>query len=138
MIVEERATPATARRTTIVLADDHRIVRSSLRFLLEADEEFEVVAEAGEVEEAVRKVRAYKPQVLVLDLGMPGIDGYEVIRRVKEMPGTADMLVVALTGWGQAEDRRRTAEAGFDCHVVKPLESKTLAELLAKLDASVL
>ena len=75
--------------TTIVLADDHTIVRSALRVLLDAEQAFEVVAEAGDADEAVRKVRAYKPKVLVLDLSMPGGPSLARIPDVREAsPGT--------------------------------------------------
>ena len=69
---------------TIVLADDHTIVRSALRALLEDETEFSVVAEAGDVEEAVRKVLAYKPAVIVLDLSMPGGSSLAAIPRMRE------------------------------------------------------
>ena len=126
MIVEERATPATARRTTIVLADDHRIVRSSLRFLLEADDEFQVVAEAGEVEEAVRKVRAYKPQVLVLDLGMPGGSGLAAIpRMLSTSPQTA---IVVLTMEDEPRFAREALRMGALGFVLKEAADTELVE----------
>ena len=62
---------------------------------------------------------------------MPGMDGYEVARRLRQQPGLEKVVLVALTGWGQQEDRRRSAEAGFDHHLVKPPEPKALESLLA-------
>ena len=64
---------------------------------------------------------------------MPGMDGYEVARRVRQTPGLERTILAALTGWGQQEDRRRTAEAGFNHHLVKPPEPKALESVLAEL-----
>lgn len=71
--------------------------------------------------------------MVFLDIGMPGMDGYEVCRRLRQQPGSAAALLVALTGWGQDEDRRRACEAGFDHHAVKPIEPEALRQLLAPL-----
>jgi two-component system, NarL family, response regulator NreC len=95
------------RRTTIVLADDHTIVRRGLRMLLDAEDGLEVIAEAGDVREAVRKVRAYKPDVLVLDLSMPGGPSLEAIPDLRRAsPATA---IVMLT----MEDEPRFARAAL-------------------------
>jgi CheY-like chemotaxis protein len=75
------------------------------------------------------------PALILLDLGMPGMDGYEVVRRLADHPQRARMHIVALTGWGQAEDRQRTREAGFDEHLVKPAELESLEALLARVGA---
>ena len=72
---------------------------------------------------------------MFLDIGMPGMDGYEVARRLRQKPGLEKVVLAALTGWGQQEDRRRTAEAGFDHHLVKPPEPKVLERLLADLES---
>jgi CheY-like chemotaxis protein len=68
-----------------------------------------------------------------LDIGMPGMDGYEVARRLRQQPGLENVVLAALTGWGQREDRRRTKEAGFTQHLVKPPEPKAVDRLLAGL-----
>jgi CheY-like chemotaxis protein len=73
---------------------------------------------------------------VLLDLGLPRLDGYEVSRRIRAQEWGKHMVLVALTGWGQAEDRRRTREAGFDSHLVKPLNLDVLTELLQRLPAS--
>ncbi len=78
----------------------------------------------------------YQPSVVLLDIGMPGMDGYEVARRVRANPEWNDIVLVALTGWGQEEDRRRSAEAGFDRHLVKPVDPEVLRGLLSSLDKS--
>ena len=71
--------------------------------------------------------------MVFLDIGMPGMDGYEVARRMRQQPGLENVVLAALTGWGQQEDRRRTAEAGFDHHLVKPPEPKAVEDLLGRL-----
>jgi CheY-like chemotaxis protein len=82
---------------------------------------------------ALELARSVHPALVFLDIGMPGMDGYEVARRLRETPGLEKSVLAALTGWGQEEDRRRTAEAGFDHHLVKPAEPEALASLLASL-----
>ncbi|MGH7818834.1 MAG: response regulator [Candidatus Binatia bacterium] len=72
------------------------------------------------------------PDVVFLDLGLPGMDGYEVARRLRSEPRFASTVLVALTGYGQDEDRRRSEEAGFDHHLVKPVEPQAIESLLRK------
>ncbi len=67
---------------------------------------------------------------MLLDIGLPGMSGYEVARRLRELFGLGDVVLVALTGWGQEDDRRKTKEAGFDHHLVKPVGLKELQQLL--------
>jgi len=74
-----------------------------------------------------------RPHVVLLDLGLPGLDGYEVARRLRVDTSLAQPLLVAVTGWGGEEDRRKTREAGFDQHLVKPVDHALLAELLASV-----
>ena len=74
--------------------------------------------------------------MVFLDIGMPGMDGYEVARRMRQQPGLEKVVLAALTGWGQQEDRRRTAEAGFDHHLVKPPEPKAVEGVLAELKSA--
>ena len=71
--------------------------------------------------------------MLLLDLGMPGLSGFDVARRIRERPWGSGIVLVALTGWGQDEDRRRTAEAGFDHHVTKPVGPDTIETLIRTL-----
>jgi two-component system response regulator NreC len=118
--------------TKIVLADDHAIVRSALRALLEADGEFEVVAEAGEADEAVRKVLAYKPDVIVLDLSMPGGSSLTAIPRMLEASeGTA---VVVLTMENEPRFAREAFRAGALGFVLKEAAD---TELVAAVRAAV-
>jgi CheY-like chemotaxis protein len=86
--------------------------------------------------EAIRRAEEFRPEVLLLDIGMPGFDGYEVCRRIRRAPWSAGMKIVALTGWGHEEDRRRSAAAGFDRHLVKPVAPEQLVEILRQLALS--
>jgi CheY-like chemotaxis protein len=74
---------------------------------------------------------AFEPTAILLDIGMPGMNGYEVARHVRQHPLGTGILLVAMTGWGEDEDRCRTMEAGFDHHLVKPVDPLSLQELLA-------
>jgi CheY-like chemotaxis protein len=82
--------------------------------------------------EAVQAAATFRPAVVLLDIGMPKMNGYEAARYMRQQPWGKDILLVALTGWGQEDDRRRTLEAGFDHHLTKPVEPKVLEELLAE------
>lgn len=75
---------------------------------------------------ALTLISAWRPEVVLLDIGLPGMDGYEVAQRIGQLPWRKDLRVIALTGWGQATDRAHTAEAGFDAHLVKPVDLETL------------
>jgi CheY-like chemotaxis protein len=79
-------------------------------------------------------VSALRPEVVLLDIGLPGMDGYEVARQLRDLPGEPAPLLVAITGYGQPEDRRRSESAGFDVHLTKPVDPERLRELLADLD----
>jgi CheY-like chemotaxis protein len=80
---------------------------------------------------ALAAAQAERPDVVVLDLGMPGMDGFEVARRLRGQPGSDGVLLVALTGWAQEDDRRRCYEAGFDGHMPKPVEPDALRQFFA-------
>jgi CheY-like chemotaxis protein len=80
---------------------------------------------------ALSLLETYGPEIVLLDLGMPGMSGFEVAEQVRGRPEFDEVKLVALTGWGQDEDRRRTQEAGFDDHLVKPLTATALKQLLA-------
>jgi CheY-like chemotaxis protein len=79
---------------------------------------------------ALELVEGYRPEVVLLDIGMPGMDGYQVARRIRERSEFNGVTLVALTGWGQADDRRRTRAAGFDEHLVKPADLAVLQSVL--------
>jgi PAS domain S-box-containing protein len=80
--------------------------------------------------EALRAVPEYRPQIVLLDIGMPGLDGYEVARRLRAMDGGEALRIVAVTGWGQEADREKSRAAGFDLHLVKPVEPRELVRVL--------
>jgi CheY-like chemotaxis protein len=88
-----------------------------------------VTAHNGETALALMAERP--PSAVLLDIGMPGMNGYEVARRVRREPWSRDVVLIACTGWGQPEDRRRTQEAGFDYHLVKPGPPETVLQLLS-------
>jgi signal transduction histidine kinase len=83
---------------------------------------------------ALDAIDKYRPDVVLLDIGMPGMDGYEVAKRIRQHDAFDDVMLIALTGWGQADDRRRTREAGSDHHLVKPADIAALQALLVSLD----
>ena len=123
------ATPQVRRR--ILVADDNSDALESLATLLElgGHEVFSAANGALALESAERNL----PEVALLDIGMPKLDGYEVARRIRAQPWGRGITLVALTGWGQDSDRRRSGEAGFDSHLVKPLDLDKLTELLGRL-----
>jgi len=78
---------------------------------------------------------AYRPDLILLDIGMPRLNGYDTAKRIREQPWGEGVVLVALTGWGQEEDRRKSEQAGFDAHMTKPIEPAALEKLLATLRA---
>jgi CheY-like chemotaxis protein len=80
---------------------------------------------------ALTEAPDWRPEVVLLDIGLPGIDGYEVARRLRQEPVMAGALLIAMTGYGQERDRRMSSEAGFDHHLVKPVDPAVLQKLLA-------
>jgi PAS domain S-box-containing protein len=116
-------------RRRILVVDDNVDSASSLATLLElSGHETRTVHDGLS---AVEETLAFAPDVVLLDLGLPGIDGYEAARRIRTQPDGRSILIIAVTGWGQEEDRRRSREAGFDHHMVKPLRAAALEHLLA-------
>jgi CheY-like chemotaxis protein len=83
--------------------------------------------------EAVDAAERLHPDVILLDIGLPGVNGYEACRRIRERPWGKRILLVALTGWGKDEDRSLSRDAGFDAHMVKPVDHDALLKLLASL-----
>ena len=79
---------------------------------------------------AVDMAIAYQPDVVLLDIGLPGLDGFQVCQFLRKQAGTSQPLIIAMTGYGQEDDHRRSNEAGFDAHLVKPVDLETLQELL--------
>ena len=119
--------PTLARR--ILVVDDNRDAVDALAMMLRLNGSDVEVAYDGP--SGLATAQSFRPDAIVLDIGLPGMDGYEVARRLRMRPETADKLIVAVTGYGQKEDRERAHAAGFDHHLVKPIESETLIRLLA-------
>jgi CheY-like chemotaxis protein len=116
----------------VLIVDDNRDAADSLALLLESPVTEVRVAYDGLA--ALEALADFKPEVVVLDLGMPGMNGYETARRIREQPQGLDLPLIALTGWGQDADRRRRRRAGFDHHCVKPVDIDVLQTLLVSAD----
>ncbi|MBI3546197.1 MAG: PAS domain S-box protein [Gammaproteobacteria bacterium] len=122
----------TPRRVLVV--DDNRDAADSLGTLLKfLGADVQVVYDGANALEAVK---TYRPAVVLLDLGMPGMDGYEVARRIQQQPEFKDISLIALTGWSQEENRRETKMAGFDHHLIKPADVNALQALLISLESN--
>lgn len=128
---DETATGSFRRR--IVVADDNRDALDSLALLLECAGHEVYKAEDGT--EAVEMVLRHRPELALLDIGMPTLDGYQAARSIRQQFDSREVMLVAVSGWGQHEDMRRSRESGFDRHLVKPVTFETLAEVLALLPA---
>jgi PAS domain S-box-containing protein len=122
-----QARPLARRRVLVV--DDNTDAAQSLADLLGLLGHDARTAHDGEA--GVAAAEAFRPHLVLMDLGMPRLNGYDAARRIRAEPWGGGMVLVALTGWGQEDDRRRTAEAGFDRHLVKPVDPAALAGLLA-------
>jgi CheY-like chemotaxis protein len=111
------------------VVDDNRDAADSLGALFEM-ENFDV-STAYDGYAAVAAATQQQPDMIVMDLGMPGMDGYEAARLIRQQPGGETIQLVALTGWGQTDARRRTLDAGFDQHLIKPVDFDDLLRLAA-------
>lgn len=119
---------ASAMKRRILVVDDNEDSAESLaRYLRMSGHAVET---ANDGPSALHAAEQFRPEAILLDIGMPGLDGYAVARKIREEPWGRGILLVALTGWGQAEDRRRSWEAGFDGHLVKPVRPENLDRLL--------
>jgi signal transduction histidine kinase len=121
-------------RRRILVADDNADALETLATVLELGGHEVFSAANGSL--ALESAERHLPEVALLDIGMPLLDGYEVARRIRAQAWGKRITLVALTGWGQDSDRRRSQEAGFDSHLVKPLDLEKLTQLLARLPAS--
>jgi signal transduction histidine kinase/CheY-like chemotaxis protein len=126
--VRPETRPAPPERLRVLLVDDNDDLREAMRELLVAwGHDVEEAATGGA---ALQKAQERSLDVALIDLGLPDVDGIEVARRLRALPITQGLRLVALTGYGQSDDRRRTHEAGFDLHLVKPVDQNELAEVL--------
>ena len=121
--------PPDVRRRKVLLADDNRDAAESLSMLLELEGHEVQVAHLGR--DAVSLAQEFRPDTAVLDIGMPDLSGYEVAEILRREPWAANLQLIALTGWGQDHDRRRALDAGFDHHLIKPVDPHKLASLIA-------
>src|SRR5262249_53580661 len=131
----ERATPSTngeqpvaSVHRRVLIVDDNVDAAETLAVLVRLWGHEVRVAFTGP--EALRIAEQFRPEIIVLDIGLPEINGYDVARRLRQHPGFAKAMLIALTGYGQEDDRRRSDEAGFDHHVTKPVLPEALRRLL--------
>ena len=118
----------TAQRLRILVVEDNRDAAESLRMLLGLMGHDVKVTFSGP--DGLAAASSWNPQAVVCDIGLPGLDGYGVARALRQKPATAQVRLIALTGYGSDDDRRRAHEAGFDFHLVKPAAPELLQELL--------
>jgi CheY-like chemotaxis protein len=118
--------PKSGRRVLVI--EDHRDTADSMQILLELMGHDVAVATSGP--DGLRLARDWAPRIVLCDIGLPGFDGYEVARRLRGDPATAGLFLIAITGYGQEVDRQRSRAAGFDIHLVKPVEPTELDRLL--------
>ncbi|WP_432379681.1 response regulator [Duganella sp. P38] len=122
-----QAAGADGRKLRVLVVDDNEDAADSLTALLELDG-FDVRT-VYDGAAAIGAVGQQAPDMIIMDLGMPGMDGYETARAIRQQPGAERILMLALTGWGQSDARRRTLDAGFDHHLVKPVELDQIVRL---------
>lgn len=118
----------------IVIVDDNKDSAKALAFLLE--QEHHDVCVACDASTAMEVVRTFEPKVVVMDLGLPGISGLELAERLRRDCGGADLRFIAVTGYGDDETRRRSLEAGFEGHLLKPVDIDTLLGQLQAIDGA--
>jgi PAS domain S-box-containing protein len=129
-----KVTAAASASRRVLVVDDNADGAESLAMLLQFDGHETLMAHDGR--EAIEAAERLRPDVILLDIGLPGMNGYEVCRRIRSTTWGSGIAIVALTGWGQEEDRTRSREAGFDTHMVKPVDHEALTRLLASIPAS--
>jgi PAS domain S-box-containing protein len=125
--------PATRR---VLVVDDNKAAATILSMVVKTLGHH--VCTAGDGQEAVELAEAFRPDVILMDIGMPGMNGYQAAEHIREQPWGRDILLVALTGWSHDESRRKTREAGFDHHLVKPADAEDLQRLLTELPRTTL
>ena len=112
----------------ILIVDDEPHSASALAMLLQAHGHVSHVASDGQ--QACDSAEDLRPEVILLDLSLPDLSGYDVCRHIRSQDWTTNPFIVAVTGWGQQSDRQRTQEAGFDLHLVKPIDPEELLRVL--------
>jgi len=114
----------------VLIVDDNRDAADMLLGLFRSHGYMAATAYNGE--DGIREAARFGPDVIVMDLAMPGLDGYEAARRIRQSPGGKSVLLIALTGWGQEGTRRKALEAGFDFHAVKPVDIDVLKNYITQ------
>ena len=127
---EERTVRSIAAKARVLVVDDNRDAAEMLKLMLEAvgHEAFT----AHYARDALEAAQRLLPEILILDIGLPDMDGYELSRRLRELPQTAHALLIAVTGYGQPQDKELARQAGFDHHLVKPIRSSDVLDLIQK------
>jgi CheY-like chemotaxis protein len=130
-----RASAAVARRDAaeckrILVVDDNADAAESIAVLLRL--EGHEVKTVGDAQQALECCQVFAPGAVVLDIGLPGMDGYELARRLRKLPGAKDALYIALTGYGQKEDRAAAAAAGFHHHFIKPADPRAIYAVISE------
>jgi len=123
--------PTTTILRCILVVDDNQDSATSLAMVLELTGHKTHIAYDGL--EAVEAAAKFRPDVVLLDIGLPKLNGYDACRKIREQPSGKGIVLIALTGWGQDEDRDKSKAAGFDAHLVKPVDYAALMKLLAEL-----
>lgn len=129
---ERGAASGSAPRRKVLVVDDNTDAAESLAALLSIRGHDTCLAHDGP--EALRQAERFQPDVVFLDIGMPTLDGLETARLIRQQPWGRQIVLVALTGWGQLEDRRRSRDAGFNHHLVKPADPLVVDELLSSIE----
>jgi len=129
--LKTKSEPSQSPSRRILVVDDNRDASESLAALLELSGHEVRVADGGEA--GVAAEAEFRPKIILMDLGMPRVDGFECARRIRAQPWGAEPFIVALTGWGADDDRQRSNEAGFNRHLVKPVAPAVLMKLIAEL-----
>ena len=126
---EEEEPARVSGRRRVLVVDDNRDAATSLAIILGLMGNEAKTAHDGL--EALEVAAAFRPDLILLDIGMPKLNGYDTARQIRQQSWGQQVTLVALTGWGQDEDRRKSQEAGFDAHMVKPIQLQDLEQLLA-------
>jgi signal transduction histidine kinase len=130
-VASSESSPQALPGRRVLVVDDNTDGADLLAMMLELSGHQTRIAYSGL--EALETAVDFRPEVIFLDIGLPGLNGYEVARRFRATPALSPMLLVALTGWGSEEDRRRSKEAGFDIHLTKPVEPAAIDDVMARL-----
>ena len=124
--------PQEHKRRRLMVIDDNKDAAESMSMLFELWGHEVVCVYDGRA--ALQTAAQFRPDAVFLDIGLPGMDGYEIAERLRELPQAARTVLVAITGYGQDEDRRRSREAGIDHHLVKPVAPDALLKLLETME----